>query len=89
MRDASRGRHSDMWKIRRTMRAMAETSSTNQIRVACAIRGIQLIHRAVCDGISRVCCGQTLAGIQPSVIDEFMTDRFPSVVRVRCDMLCL
>ena len=69
---------------------MAETSSTNQIRVACAIRGIQCRStRAVCDGISRVCCGQVLAGIQPSAIDEFMTDGFPSVVRVRCDMLCL
>ena len=43
-RDASRGRHSDTWQIRRTMQAMSETSSTNQIRVACAILGIQLIH---------------------------------------------
>ena len=36
-RDASRGRHSDTWKIRRTIRAMLETSSMNQIRVVCAI----------------------------------------------------
>ena len=36
----------------------------------------------ICDGISRVCCGKTLASIQPFVIDEFITDWFPSVVRV-------
>ena len=42
-RDASRGRHSDTWQIRRTVRAMSETSSTNQIRVACAIRDVQFV----------------------------------------------
>ena len=34
------------------------------------------------DGISRVCCGQTLASVQPFAIDEFITDGFPSVVHV-------
>jgi hypothetical protein len=41
LRDVSRGLQSDTWQIRRTVRAMAEKSSTNLIRVACAIRGIQ------------------------------------------------